>query len=538
MTDLTRFWRGYQARVERAFLLRCHDAATEIQRIVRGRIHYRNRSAKMAESMAAIHPIARGFLGRLRARSRIEKLYAAGMKDIHAEREQMRQKLAAVTIKRFFRGSVGWRGVIRRARKAKRERDTLKAMQDHIKEQDRQLKIYQDKFQTDMARELAKRQAKEAEESHTQNQKGKLLSYQRKLRREEWTKKDREDAAKKEKARDKEWDVWKATWKKKFDKEMALERKLQDRLVKSSAIDQNSMAQAMQAREAKKTIERETKALMQKYKNVGAELNYEMAWNKCYTKFIDKALKRKKEALRQERRDDYEHQKLVFQDKDHNDWTARVTKEYNRTKWLVGRLQGFWRIKQAKKELKALLLKSWVKEFDPDSRIYRYRNTQTGLVQYTRPLKMMLDMEVPAKLDEWVAMTDQFGKLYYFRPETGKMSWLPPPGCTMCIECGQQFAEMTCVQCGDPFCHGCYEKLHATGRRRAHEFVNLPGSVPEKIRPKAKDQRRNSLAGGGILGRGGGGPGAGGGGRVPSPSLSMTSSFGDSFDLDRLPDEV
>eukprot|EP00948_MAST-09A_sp_MAST-9A-sp1_P001995 g1995.t1 len=42
-----------------------------------------------------------------------------------------------------------------------------------------------------------------------------------------------------------------------------------------------------------------------------------------------------------------------------------------------------------------------------------------------------------------------------------------------CIECDMRKATRVCDQCGDPYCTPCYERVHATGRRKEHTWQSF-----------------------------------------------------------------
>jgi hypothetical protein len=82
-----------------------------------------------------------------------------------------------------------------------------------------------------------------------------------------------------------------------------------------------------------------------------------------------------------------------------------------------------------------------------------------------RPLKELLSADADTMMDEDNAQE---------QPATTE----PPVTLGLCVECGDQPSELSCVECKEDFCEVCFDYIHRTGTRRLH--VTRPFQRPVK----------------------------------------------------------
>ena len=88
------------------------------------------------------------------------------------------------------------------------------------------------------------------------------------------------------------------------------------------------------------------------------------------------------------------------------------------------KLQGMWRCRKARQKVRQILSKQFEKRYDPSSGQYYYVNTETGVMQWDKPVNMG-SHDIDAPPDEWQQTTNpETGEVYYMNPATGQTSWL------------------------------------------------------------------------------------------------------------------
>lgn len=90
------------------------------------------------------------------------------------------------------------------------------------------------------------------------------------------------------------------------------------------------------------------------------------------------------------------------------------------------------------------------------------------------------EQKLREKKGKWKELFDEkVGKRFFYNKLSGEIRWrmpqdlldlIPHPSCD---ECGKKQAVLECSVCSELFCTRCWEKVHAGGRRRAHDFRAL-----------------------------------------------------------------
>jgi tetratricopeptide (TPR) repeat protein len=87
------------------------------------------------------------------------------------------------------------------------------------------------------------------------------------------------------------------------------------------------------------------------------------------------------------------------------------------------KLQGLWRQKKSRENLRLAIRACYQKQFDASSQQWYYCNLRTGAVHWHKPINLgSEDLDDPP--DEWVEGTDVDGGVYYFHALTGRYSKL------------------------------------------------------------------------------------------------------------------
>ncbi len=99
-------------------------------------------------------------------------------------------------------------------------------------------------------------------------------------------------------------------------------------------------------------------------------------------------------------------------------------REEIRNHLMAKKLQGMWRAKKARDNIKKLLLRVVKKHWDPDAQAFYYVNERTGAISWTKPAALGADLDIEDPPDEWQKLRNPDGTHYYYHALTGRTSWM------------------------------------------------------------------------------------------------------------------
>jgi hypothetical protein len=135
-----------------------------------------------------------------------------------------------------------------------------------------------------------------------------------------------------------------------------------------------------------------------------------------------------------------------------------------------------WRGREARLELKEL-------KFQRDEAIRLRVKTEYASVNKIQALfrgnkgREYFDQTLRQKKGKWKElMDDETQKRFFYNKLTGEIRWRMPQDLLdliprpVCDNCERFEAGVECGVCNEFFCHGCWDQVHAGGRRKDHEF--------------------------------------------------------------------
>ena len=99
-------------------------------------------------------------------------------------------------------------------------------------------------------------------------------------------------------------------------------------------------------------------------------------------------------------------------------------REEIRNHLMAKKLQGMWRAKKARDNIKKLLLRVVKKHWDPEVQAFYYVNERTGAISWTKPAGLGDDLDIEDPPDEWQKLRNPDGTHYYYHALTGRTSWM------------------------------------------------------------------------------------------------------------------
>ena len=396
---------------------------------------------------------------------------------IERERERMlldREKVATALVQRIWRGKIGRAVAQARDEELERARRVAAQMEEHADAMKLENLVYEDKVKREFAVEAQAKHVVEARKPVDAAAKRDIVVWRRKQKRKQWKVDERKEWERKEAIKQEKIKAWKKKWKKLYKERVEAN---QEELSSFLAVPSGDKVSDARRLKLLREIEKDAKELVERYKDVGLDINIEDANSKAKENWVEAQMEEYKVALDKEKSEDEAKLWEGIREVEQREWEEAQVKIEEDTLALAVMLQCQWRVRASKKALRARMEKVWVKEFDKTLMLYRYRNTLNGRIQHRRPLRTVIDMDLDP-VDCWMTMRDKWKKLYFFRPANSAMVWEAPDGTVMCEECQQQFASRRCIGCrGSCYCGDCYEHRHALGRRREHEWREMKGGL-------------------------------------------------------------
>lgn len=458
-TEIQRIQRGRGAMALLANLRMRDLVVYDIQRMVRGwlaRLRFRAIKAARHKALSDCQRAIRGFLGRVEFKRKL----LAHVEAEYGRIEQTKKDLEALRLERAAKGvQTVWR-----ARREAREvwaahYAELEAERQHaefLREQERQRRTYRKAMVEAVDNErVAMAAAVEQEKSDLR----KKEAIEWRVRFREW------EVVRSAKAKERnEWEELKRMKREEFE-ELWEQKKLQ-RLENVKKFELHLIEAPVYDKKTEPDKRAHQDATMQSFKALTKEMikQAKAEKRKHYNKkdaardakaehvrrkqqeMLDDEFAEELEEAREELEESFEVGERQIVKKEEAEMLRLRIKAMRLLRFLVKR-------RRARKIAKAKLNERVVKEYDPEKRAFFYRNRRTGLVSWDKP-RFLGRFEDLDTVDRWVISKDDYGTPYYFNPKQHRMSWDQPEGTLMCENCGVRFCQLH-MKLGD-WCTVCF----------------------------------------------------------------------------------
>ncbi|ETI56581.1 hypothetical protein L914_00869 [Phytophthora nicotianae] len=486
--EIQRVFRGMRGRMRADEIWRKIQAVLAVQGAFRMRAYFTRHLRKLRRQnlfAIRIQRVYRGRLGRIYARQTLLTHYYREMAAIQQEREAFRALVRdemARRLQRFFRKIVADKQRAKRVEeeRAKREAELekLRVSGDAAQQAARHRREVTEKY--DKLREEAEYKEKRRRIDDIEKQK---IVHRRRQR--EWEAFKTEKIARKEalKLQGKEsYDRLKSQWDNIIAETVHKREKLIDQLLQLE--DVQGEWKKIHTRLHQRVRER-SKQLTAKHKSSGVVIQKKEIIERAQLEIKaeeaeEKRLKVENDWLKAEA--DYLKK---LEDEQEERLLAENTEERTARQKNALTIQCAFRMFTARKLLRGMLSELYIKEFNIETQVPRYRNRFTGKVRTRKPTGLgSKELEYE---NCWVIMIDNvLGEPFFYNPRRMKQSWARPDDCRFCGPCSNSsstvFAAVWNSHDDTYLCQECYEheyvKRGQQDNLQADIYVTYDGSRP------------------------------------------------------------
>ena len=319
---------------------------------------------------------------------------------------------------------------MRKAELIRNEEYTKQSMEAHDLENYRQKLIYKQELEAWFRKRKEEYDIETFTEGQTQAQRGKIISYRRRLQYAEKEALAQAQADKEERAEAADIDLWLKQWDATKKKRFA-DRAVDCRFALLSP-------ETPQQKELKKELLKKIKLQIPEVLKRADKMHIPMEIPEAKLIATDEVIRKEQELelviVAQETHAAATKAVAAKEEKRLKDIELDKARKRRRVKWAATKIQSGARQYAARKVMRAKAYIRYQKKFDPESRAYFYMNTRTHKTQWEKPT-CLGSYDIDA-LNHWIAMKDNDGDAYYYNPYSWEMQWEEPYNVVMCDMCG------------------------------------------------------------------------------------------------------
>jgi hypothetical protein len=456
---LQRYVRGFIARRRRLLIRRIRTRTVLVQKHARGMMasrKVRQRLIRLHWAATEIQRVVRGRLARVRVASMVFAYVDIGRRRLAQQRvewHESRRNKAATAIQMCMRKFLRRHRMMKILAQKERVEDTEVAMREFEEKARIERELFMADLHTWYVQRKQVRDISILHEQSTVEQKKAIRRYRNRKDDEEKKKKAEMIEAAMQRLKEKTIERWIESWEEKI---AALAIKYRTTCERCLILPESPEEVKLKALLLKNT-QRQVKEVFRRADAQKIPMELPEAMAKARADVIDAEVQAEIVRLRQDmRREATERQA-------EEDRAALAEKEKNKLAlkrkrvWAVRAIQGMGRCYLARGVLRAKARARYVKHFDPSKHEYYYEDKRTRRTMWFKPKSLgAYDIEMPNK---WMVLRDSMGYRYYYNPQTWEQTWVAPLGTVFCQECGEDFASVWLRRDERLYCTSCFHAV-------------------------------------------------------------------------------